>query len=82
MGEVLRLMKTNCGKPLIAKPNAGSPQVGEGQEKYALGPEQFAQYAGEWIGEGARIVSACCGSSPLHLKEIVKKVREFGKTAA
>ena len=45
MGEVLRLMKTNCGKPLIAKPNAGSPQVGEGQEKYALGPEQFAQYA-------------------------------------
>ena len=27
--------------------------------------------------EGARIVSACCGSSPLHLKAIVKKVREF-----
>ena len=82
MGEVLRLMKTNCGKPLIAKPNAGSPQVVDGQEKYGLGPEEFAQYVGEWMGEGARIVSACCGSSPLHLKEIVKKVREFGKTPA
>jgi 5-methyltetrahydrofolate--homocysteine methyltransferase len=79
MAEVIRLMKTNCGKPLIAKPNAGSPEVVEGQEKYALGPEQFAQYVEEWIREGARIVSACCGSSPLHLKEIVKKVREFGQ---
>ena len=77
MAEVIRLMKTNCGKPLIAKPNAGSPQLVEGREKYTAGPEQFAEHVGQWIQEGARIVSACCGSTPLHLKEIVKKVREF-----
>lgn len=79
MAEVIGLMKAHCKKPLIAKPNAGSPQLVEGKEKYATRPDQFAEHVGEWIREGARIVSACCGSSPLHLKEIVKKVREFGQ---
>jgi 5-methyltetrahydrofolate--homocysteine methyltransferase len=76
--EVLQLMKTHCGKPLIAKPNAGSPQLVDGRETYPAGPEPFAEHVGQWIQEGARIVSACCGSSPQHLKEIVKEVREFG----
>jgi len=79
MAEVIRFMKASCRKPLIAKPNAGSPQVVDGRENYPAGPEQFSKHVGEWIREGARIVSACCGSSPLHLKEIVKKVREFGQ---
>jgi len=76
MSEVLGLMKAHCQKPLIAKPNAGSPQVVEGREKYATGPEQFTEQVGKWIREGARIVSACCGSSPAHLKEIAKEVRK------
>jgi len=76
MSEVLSLMKAHCQKPLIAKPNAGSPQVVEGREKYATGPEQFTEQVGKWIREGARIVSACCGSSPAHLKEIAKEVRK------
>ncbi|MDI6754336.1 MAG: homocysteine S-methyltransferase family protein [Thermodesulfobacteriota bacterium] len=77
MAEVIGLMKAHCKKPLIAKPNAGSPQVVEGREKYAAGPEQFAEHVGKWIHEGARIVSACCGSSPFHLEHIVKEVRKF-----
>jgi len=76
MSEVLGLMKAHCQKPLIAKPNAGSPQVVEGREKYSTGPEQFTEQVGKWIREGARIVSACCGSSPAHLKEIAKEVRK------
>jgi len=77
MAEVIGLMKAHCKKPLIAKPNAGSPQVVEGREKYAAGPDQFAEHVGKWIHAGARIVSACCGSSPLHLKEIAKEVRKL-----
>ncbi len=77
MAEVIGLMKAHCKKPLIAKPNAGSPKLEEGREKYAAGPEQFAQNVGNWIRKGARIVSACCGSSPLHLKEIAKEVKKL-----
>jgi 5-methyltetrahydrofolate--homocysteine methyltransferase len=42
MTEVIRLMKANCRKPLMVKPNAGSPKVVEGKEKYTAGPEEFA----------------------------------------
>ena len=81
MGEVIRLLKANCQKPLIAKPNAGTPQVVDGKEKYTAGPEQFAEHVEKWINEGARVVSACCGSSPLHLGQIVQKVRQLGRKA-
>ncbi len=74
MAEVVGLMKAHCKKPLLAKPNAGSPHLVEGREKYAAGPDQFSEHVGEWVREGARIVSACCGSSPEHLKRIVKEV--------
>ena len=77
MAEVMGLMKAHCKKPLIAKPNAGSPKLEEGREKYAAGPDQFAEHVGKWIHAGARIVSACCGSSPAHLKEIAKEVRKL-----
>jgi 5-methyltetrahydrofolate--homocysteine methyltransferase len=73
--EVIRLMKANCRRPLIVKPNAGSPSVVEGQEKYEAGPEQFSAHVPEWVREGAKIVSACCGSGPAHLKQIVEKVK-------
>jgi 5-methyltetrahydrofolate--homocysteine methyltransferase len=75
--EVIRLMKTNCRKPLIVKPNAGSPQVVEGKEKYAAGPEEFAEHVESWVEAGARIISACCGSGPLHLEGMVKRARDL-----
>lgn len=78
VAKVLQLMKSHFRKPLIAKPNAGLPDVVNGQETYAAGPEQFAEHVGEWIQQGARIVSACCGSTPLHLKKMAERVREWG----
>ncbi len=75
MTEVISLMKVNCRRPLLAKPNAGSPQMVEGKEKYAAGPEEFAEHVGNWVAEGARIVSACCGSGPPHIEGMVERLR-------
>ncbi|NWF54193.1 MAG: homocysteine S-methyltransferase family protein [Syntrophaceae bacterium] len=77
MTEVIRLMKAHCRRPLMAKPNAGSPQVVEGKEQYAASPEEFAEHVEDWVKAGARIVSACCGSGPPHLNEIVKRVKKL-----
>lgn len=77
--EVLQLMKTHCGKPLIAKPNAGSPQLVDGRETYPAGPEPFAEHVGEWIEKRVRIVSGCCGTTPLHLKRVGDKVKELSQ---
>ena len=80
MTDVISLMKAHCRKPLLAKPNAGSPQLVEGREQYPGGPEPFAEHAGKWIQKGARILSACCGSSPEHLKAIVNEVPAYSKS--
>ncbi len=80
MTEVIRLMRARCRKPLMAKPNAGSPQVAGDHEKYGAEPGDFARQAGEWVRAGAKIVSACCGSSPQHLMGIVKTVKESAKS--
>jgi len=77
--EVLQVMKTHCGKPLIAKPNAGSPQLVDGRETYPAGPEPFAEHVGEWIEKRVRIVSGCCGTTPLHLKRAGDKVKELSQ---
>jgi len=79
MTEVIRLMKANCRRPLLAKPNAGSPKVVEGKEQYAASPEEFAEHVESWVKEGSRIVSACCGSGPLHLKGILERVKILGR---
>lgn len=78
VAEILKLMRIACEKPLIAKPNAGSPQLIAGEEKYATGPNQFAEYVEEWVKAGAHIVSACCGSGPTHLQKMIAKLREKG----
>ena len=75
MTDVIRLMKANCRRPLLAKPNAGSPKVVEGKEQYAASPEEFAEHVENWVEEGARIVSACCGSGPAHVEGMVKRVK-------
>jgi 5-methyltetrahydrofolate--homocysteine methyltransferase len=72
-------MKANCRRPLLAKPNAGSPKIVKGKEQYAASPEEFAEHVESWVKEGARIVSACCGSGPLHLKGIVERVKILGR---
>ncbi len=75
MTEVIRLMKANCRRPIMAKPNAGSPKVVEGKEQYAASPEEFSEHVEIWVEAGARIVSACCGSGPPHVEGMVKRVK-------
>ena len=53
--------------PLIAKPNAGLPQLVEGETVYDLGPELFAERLAELMDLGIRVVGGCCGSTPDHI---------------
>ncbi len=58
------------GVPLIAKPNAGLPRLVDGQTLYDTPPEAFAGRIHDFIQQGARIVGACCGSSPEYIAAI------------
>lgn len=54
--------------PIVAKANAGQPQVIDGQLQYDITPEMMADYACLARDAGARIIGGCCGTSPAHLK--------------
>jgi 5-methyltetrahydrofolate--homocysteine methyltransferase len=58
------------GAFLIAKPNAGIPRMVKRQVVYDATPERMGELAGQYVALGARIVGACCGSSPEHLAAI------------
>ncbi|HEY4633938.1 MAG TPA: homocysteine S-methyltransferase family protein [Candidatus Limnocylindrales bacterium] len=53
---------------LVAKSNAGMPELVDMQAVYRASPESMAGTALELRDAGARIVGACCGSSPDHLR--------------
>lgn len=60
---------------LIAKPNAGIPRMVKRQVVYDAGPERMAGLSRRYVELGARIVGACCGSSPEHIAAIANAVQ-------
>ncbi|HZS32683.1 MAG TPA: homocysteine S-methyltransferase family protein [Methylomirabilota bacterium] len=57
---------------LVAKPNAGLPELVDGRAVYRGSPAELAGYAGRLVAAGARIVGGCCGSTPAHLRAMAE----------
>ena len=55
---------------LVAKANAGIPELVKGKPVYRASPATMADYAVNSYQAGARIIGACCGSTPDHVKAI------------
>lgn len=53
---------------LVSKSNAGMPELVDMRAVYRASPETMAAAAAEMLTAGARIVGACCGSTPDHLR--------------
>jgi 5-methyltetrahydrofolate--homocysteine methyltransferase len=71
--EVIQKMKAvNPPIPLVAKANAGIPKVVEGNVEYSGTPAVMAAYAREVRELGARLIGACCGSTPDHIKAMAQ----------
>lgn len=65
--------KMHAGDPdavLVAKANAGIPHLKGGVPVYDGTPEIMAEYAVKVRNLGARIVGACCGSTPAHIQQM------------
>lgn len=57
--------------PLICKPNAGVPTIGEnGVAQYAQTPEEFGEIIRSCQENGADILGGCCGTSPRYIARI------------
>lgn len=68
--------------PLVFKPNAGVPELVNGQTRYNADPEFMAQAAIKAVPAGARIIGACCGSNPLHIKAMGRELARGSTTTS
>lgn len=75
-GVVYGMSQTGTPLPLIAKSNAGMPDMVDGRAVYNGTPEIMAEYARRVRALGATIIGACCGSSPAHIAAIAQALRE------
>jgi methionine synthase / methylenetetrahydrofolate reductase(NADPH) len=60
---------------LSAMPNAGAPALVEGRYVYLCTPEYMSSYARRFLAAGVSLVGGCCGTTPAHVKSIVRSVR-------
>lgn len=77
MTEVARALSQATGKPIWAKPNAGLPQLIDGQTVFAETPEEMVRHLPSLIDAGARIVGGCCGTTPAHIRAFADEVGKF-----
>lgn len=61
---------------LVAKANAGIPELVGGRPVYRATPEMMAEYALQARAAGARIIGTCCGSTSAHIQAISRALKE------
>lgn len=80
MREIIEGMRPYAKVPILAKPNAGLPG-GKNMEV-----EEYAELTAELIDAGARGVGGCCGTTPQHIKALIrhaegKALQPYGERA-
>lgn len=74
MIPLVERMKKYSNIPILAKPNAGMPELIDGETMYAMTPEEFAEYGRQLVEAGAGIVGGCCGTTPAHIAALAQTV--------
>lgn len=78
MDEHLRYLSRHSKVPVSAIPNAGLPEVVDGEMHYGLTPQALAEHHARFITElGVRVVGGCCGTTAEHLAAVVARCRDL-----
>ena len=57
--------------PILSKPNAGLPELIDGETQYRMTPEEFSAACGKLLAAGVSVIGGCCGTTPDHIKRLV-----------
>ncbi|HEY0322112.1 MAG TPA: methionine synthase [Pyrinomonadaceae bacterium] len=73
MTESIKYLCENAPLPVSVLPNAGLPEVKDGQQHYSETPESFTAQIVHFARDfGVNVVGGCCGTRPAHLKAVVE----------
>ncbi|MFH1823608.1 MAG: homocysteine S-methyltransferase family protein [Candidatus Firestonebacteria bacterium] len=74
MIEVVKAIKKETNKFIMAEPNAGLPVLKNGVVVYDGTPEVMSSYIPHLIDAGTNIIGGCCGTTPQHIKSMREKI--------
>ena len=78
MVEVVReIRKADPSTPVLVHANAGLPVIEDGKVVYTETPAAVASMARELAKCGANIIGGCCGTTPEHIRALVKELKRF-----
>jgi len=75
MVGILKAFRAVTALPLIAQPNAGKPERSAAGVRFPASPDEVAASAPAFKEQGATIIGGCCGTTPEHIRAIVKRLR-------
>ncbi len=73
--EYVMAAKEHNNIAVFVEPNAGKPELIEGQSVYKVTPEQFAEMAKQIQAMGINIIGGCCGTTPEHIKGVANLLK-------
>lgn len=74
-GVIEKMHGVDAEIALVAKANAGLPKMQDGIAVYDATPDVMGDYATRVRSLGARIIGACCGSTPDHIRAIADALK-------
>ena len=77
MIEPVKKMAEYAVIPILAKPNAGLPELENGVTVYKTGPEEFAACGKKLVEAGASVLGGCCGTTPDHIRALKDAVKDL-----
>ncbi|GAA0772974.1 homocysteine S-methyltransferase family protein [Clostridium subterminale] len=71
INEILNISKV----PVMVQPNAGLPNIINGDTVFNILPEEFALYGAKFKEKGVKVIGGCCGTTDRHIESLVKALK-------
>jgi 5-methyltetrahydrofolate--homocysteine methyltransferase len=72
LAVIKEMIQSGMEIPIVAKANAGVPKMIDNQIVYEGTPAIMSEYAANAKASGAKLIGACCGSTPDHIRSMAK----------
>ncbi|MCC2664919.1 MAG: metH, partial [Geminicoccaceae bacterium] len=80
MAEHIATLTETWQGPISVLPNAGLPELVEGQTRYPLGTRELAAWLERFVVEdGVGVIGGCCGTTAEHIRELDRMLRRLAE---
>lgn len=76
MVSSIQYLSHNWPRRISCIPNQGLPQVVDGETRYPMTPDEYAEHMKHFVEEfGVSVVGGCCGTTPEHTRVLVETLK-------